>query len=90
MTEQYHIIFTGHVQGVGFRFTARDFARELGVTGWVKNLPDGSVEMLAEGEESDLVELLARLKSFFKGNIQGAKVRKTPRAASYTVFEIAF
>ncbi len=90
MTEQYHVIFSGRVQGVGFRFTARDRARSLGIVGWVKNLPDGSVEMLAEGEEADLVELLAQLKSFFRGNIHSATVQKAPVTGAYSVFEIAF
>jgi acylphosphatase len=45
-----HVVVTGRVQGVGFRFTAVDAARRLGVHGWVRNQPDGSVEVLAEGE----------------------------------------
>ncbi len=45
-----HIVYLGRVQGVGFRYTAEQIALELGLTGWVKNLPDGSVEVMAEGE----------------------------------------
>lgn len=44
-----HIIFSGRVQGVGFRYTACYLARSLGLTGWVKNLWDGDVEMEVQG-----------------------------------------
>ena len=56
-----HIIFSGRVQGVGFRYTACYLARSLGLTGWVKNLWDGDVEMEVQGDEASmerLVELL--------------------------------
>jgi acylphosphatase len=45
-------VVTGRVQGVGFRFTAVDRGRQLGVRGWVRNLPDGSVEAEVEGERA--------------------------------------
>ncbi len=48
----------GHVQGVFFRYTTRKFARRLGLTGRVKNLPNGSVYIEAEGPEHKLIELL--------------------------------
>ena len=59
------IIFKGRVQGVGFRYTARDFADEAGIVGWVKNLPDGSVQMVAEGAEPAIEDFLKRLESYF-------------------------
>ena len=46
-----HIFFYGRVQGVGFRYYAVQKANQLGLTGWVKNLYDGSVEMEVEGQE---------------------------------------
>lgn len=46
-----HVHVTGTVQGVFFRATTRDKARELGVNGWVRNLPDGRVEAVFEGEQ---------------------------------------
>ena len=46
-----HILFSGQVQGVGFRYTAHRTAGRYNVTGFVRNLPDGDVEMLAQGAE---------------------------------------
>jgi len=50
---------SGRVQGVGFRFSAFDEARRLGVTGWVRNTADGAVELVAEGDHPHLQRLLA-------------------------------
>lgn len=54
-------VVRGEVQGVGFRFFAERTARALGVRGWVRNRPDGTVETLAEGDETSVAEYLARL-----------------------------
>ena len=54
-------IVKGLVQGVGFRFFVEDRAYELGLTGYVRNLPDGTVEVVAEGEEEALKVLLEHL-----------------------------
>lgn len=52
--KQIHLIITGRVQGVGFRYWTRHIARRLGISGTVKNLEDGSVEVIAEGDEDEL------------------------------------
>lgn len=57
-----HFIFFGAVQGVGFRFHACHKARSLGLTGWVTNLYDGSVEMEVQGSEPLIGELLSYLR----------------------------
>lgn len=57
----------GRVQGVGFRFFAREVAGELGIVGYVRNMPDGGVEALAEGEESRLEEFLHLLRQGPRG-----------------------
>jgi acylphosphatase len=58
MVKRFHVIVTGRVQGVFFRATAREHAKALGIQGFVKNLPDGSVELDAQGEEDSLRDLL--------------------------------
>lgn len=62
----------GHVQGVFFRYTTRKIARKLGLTGIVKNMPDGSVYIEAEGPEDKLHELL----QFAKKGPKYAKVEQ--------------
>ncbi len=53
-----HLRIYGRVQGVFFRSTMRDVARELGVGGWVRNLPDGSVEAVVEGEREKVERVI--------------------------------
>lgn len=55
---QLRMIVGGRVQGVGFRYTARDEAQDLGLKGWVRNRPSGEVEIVAEGRE-DVLKMLA-------------------------------
>lgn len=57
-----HCLVSGRVQGVGFRYFVMDQGRRHGVTGWVRNLPDGQVELEAEGDRADLERLLADVK----------------------------
>ncbi len=62
--KRIHALVSGRVQGVWFRAFTRDSAMELGVTGWVRNLPDGRVETMAEGEDN-------AIKAFIKALWQG-------------------
>lgn len=57
-----HIYVSGRVQGVGFRFRTQHFAVGLGLTGWVKNLDDGRVEMEVQGTEEGIRQLLGYLR----------------------------
>jgi acylphosphatase len=54
-----HLIISGRVQGVGFRFSAYDEAKDLALAGWVRNLPNGGVEIVAEGSRENLQMLAA-------------------------------
>lgn len=54
--ERIHLVISGHVQGVFFRASVRDLANTLGLTGWVRNLPDGRVETVAEGLKEKLLQ----------------------------------
>lgn len=58
MKQELHILITGHVQGVSYRANAAAMATRLGLAGWVRNLADGRVEVLAQGEEKALKSLL--------------------------------
>jgi acylphosphatase len=57
MLQAMHVLISGLVQGVGFRFTCCEKAQQLGVTGWVKNRQDGRVELWAEGKAVALDQL---------------------------------
>ena len=59
---QIRVIYSGEVQGVGFRYTARGLANRLGVTGGAENLPDGTVRLVAEGPEDVLRQLLLQIR----------------------------
>lgn len=57
-----HMVFTGRVQGVGFRYRAFYAAKGIGVTGWVRNNEDGTVEMEAQGSEGQIQKMLKMLQ----------------------------
>lgn len=61
-TVELHAYFSGRVQGVSFRATTRHYARELGIMGFVRNLEDGRVELLAQGSKKAVDRLLELLK----------------------------
>lgn len=73
---RWHIYFSGDVQGVGFRFTARHFAQSLGLTGWVRNLHDERVEMEVQGPVSRLHTLLTQLNSTPPIHIENCEIEK--------------
>jgi len=52
--KRVHVLFEGHVQGVGFRYTVVHYSRSFAVTGYVRNVVDGRVELVAEGEKTEL------------------------------------
>lgn len=70
--KRYHIKVYGHVQGVGFRYYTQQHAVRHNIKGWVKNNPDGTVEIDAEGEDHDMDRFVRELK---KGSMH-AKVEK--------------
>ncbi len=62
MKSRIHVFLSGRVQGVFFRDFTRRWAQSLGLTGWVRNVFDGRVEVVAEGEEEKLKTLLEKLR----------------------------
>ena len=83
-----HVIFSGRVQGVGFRYTAQRLANEHKLLGWVKNLPDGRVEMLAEGPRERIEHLLFKLDSRFQ--ITKKDLDWLEPKGQFTGFDIAY
>jgi len=86
--EQIYIHYSGKVQGVGFRQTTKTWAKELGLTGWVKNLKDGRVEIIAEGDSSKLDQLQRMLKEQFEGYIVKTDVRRQKAQGKFQDFTI--
>jgi len=73
-----HIIFIGSVQGIGFRFTALNTANRCNLTGLVRNLPDGSVEMIAQGTAEDIDDCIRDIQESFTDCINQTKVEELP------------
>ncbi len=84
------IIFIGSVQGVGFRFTVNSVAQRYRLAGYVKNLYNGSVEMLAQGEPQDIDDCLSDIAESFTGYIRDRKIEDLPPDPACTNFKITF
>lgn len=69
MNKRWKLLFSGVVQGVGFRFAVRNFANKYKLKGWVRNLSDGRVELEAEGREEILNNFIQDLQREFINNI---------------------
>ena len=83
-----NIMFSGRVQGVGFRLTAQRFAVDLGLTGWVQNWPNGDVEIYAEGKPGQISALVNKLQAhFFISNMQ---ICEGSASGEYTSFDIRY
>jgi acylphosphatase len=82
-------IVSGYVQGVGFRWFVRAIAQELGVTGWVRNLPDGRVEAEAAGAPEQLAAFEERLRQGPPGaRVRGVEVDQLAEAQRRDRFDI--
>ena len=84
------VYFTGRVQGVGFRFTTCDVARSFGVAGFVKNLPDGRVEMVAEGDPGEVSRFQEAVADAMGGRITEVAGQDSPATGEFSSFSIAF
>ena len=90
-TKIIHVIVEGRVQGVFFRAYTRDEAVSLGLTGWVKNRPDGSVETLVEGKKS----AVGKMEQWFHlgsphSNVTGVHVTEETPVGDNSTFEIHY
>lgn len=85
------VLFAGRVQGVGFRFTVCRLASAFNVTGYVKNLMDGNVEMVAEGIDTELIDLLNEIKYSHLGRyITRETVSWSPATGKYSTFGVSY
>lgn len=84
------VIFEGRVQGVGFRYTVKDLARGFEVCGWVKNLPDGTVELQVTGEPDEVADFIHEIavESQLAANIRNHYVETIPPLVGCTGFRI--
>jgi acylphosphatase len=83
------VLFEGNVQGVGFRYTVRHIAKGFDVTGWVKNLRDGRVEMQMAGAEDEVNAFLdAIMRSELRAHIRKHETKSLPDAPAMRGFEI--
>ncbi len=85
-----HIIFAGRVQGVGFRFTALNTAKRYGLTGIVRNLPNGCVEMVAQGSPEDIDDCIRDISEALAGYVGDTKIEEIPPNPQYKDFKITF
>jgi len=90
MSNVHHetVFYTGRVQGVGFRYSAMEVARGYEVSGYVKNLPDGRVQLEAEGKVSEVNAFLTAIEEKMHGYIRKTERQSETRAAHFSGFSI--
>lgn len=89
--QRTHLNITGKVQGVGFRANTRREARKLGLTGWVRNLSDGSVEVVAEGEKKDIDSLFSWAKQGPRlANVKNVEIDREEYRGEFDVFSVRY
>lgn len=86
--EQRIVHFSGDVQGVGFRYTACRVAGGYVVTGYVRNLPDGRVECVVEGESDQVEAFLADLRRNMRDYIHGHTQQTMPHSGQFRHFGV--
>ena len=86
--ETRQILFTGRVQGVGFRWATNRIAQNHPINGFVRNLPDGRVELVCQGDPDDIDGLLSDVKEHFAQNITNVAQVPSADIQSFSTFEI--
>ena len=90
MTEVHHVtaLFNGRVQGVGFRYQALQVAKEFDVSGFVKNLPDGRVQLDAEGTTDEVRNFVIAVHERMTGFVRKVEQSEAKREPQYRGFSI--
>ncbi|HQU43007.1 MAG: hypothetical protein B7Z73_06020 [Planctomycetia bacterium 21-64-5] len=86
--ERREVHYSGRVQGVGFRYTTRELAQDFDVSGYVENLPDGRVQLVAEGEPAELDRFLDAVAERLRRYIGGIHVRTRPAGGDFSGFSV--
>ncbi len=87
---QKHLIFIGHVQGVGFRARVKKIAESCGIQGYVRNLSSGDVEVFAVGENQDIDLFIAAILKAFAHHVKDVKEIKTSNQSIFEDFQILY
>ncbi|MEO0086543.1 MAG: acylphosphatase [candidate division WOR-3 bacterium] len=91
MKKRYHIFVSGRVQGVFYRDFTRRQAKRFNITGWVKNLWDGRVEVVAEGEEENLKKFIEELeKGPPAARVENLEIKEEEATLEFDDFEIIY
>lgn len=90
MADVHHetVYFSGHVQGVGFRYTALQIAKEFEVAGFVRNLPDGRVHLEAEGRAGEVAAFITGIEERMHGYVRKTERSSEKRPAQFSGFAI--
>jgi acylphosphatase len=88
--QRREVYYSGRVQGVGFRYTARSIAHGFAVSGFVKNLPDGRVQVVVEGAPSEVQAFLDAIGSQMKRYIHNVQEMIAPATGRFKEFEVRF
>ena len=88
--EQRGIRYSGRVQGVGFRYTVRSLAKRTAVSGFVRNLPDGRVQLVVEGPPAEVHLLLTQVRLEMGRYIAAVEEQTRPAMGQFKTFEVRF
>lgn len=89
--KRLHVVVSGHVQGVGYRYFALEEAMRLGLTGWVRNDSSGDVEVLAEGPQSELETYLDALwRGPAAARVRAVSTEWSPASREFYNFQVTF
>jgi acylphosphatase len=86
--QRCEVAYSGLVQGVGFRYSARQIAQRFAVTGYAQNLADGRVRLVAEGDRRELERFLGAVAQAMAENIHGAETIESPATGEFQYFGI--
>jgi acylphosphatase len=88
--KKIHIFYSGNVQGIGFRYIAKQLADKYRIVGWIKNTADDKVELVALGEEKILKDFLNKINQNFSGYIKDVNLQWQESAGEFKDFSVKF